>query len=92
MDTLLESKPIQFTGKTAFAIGLIGGALNLITRMEFLQTGIVIVSGILGIIFVVYKIAMIRLQYFEKIQEMKKAGKKIPKFFSWKSQKNNSKK
>ena len=92
MDSLFDSKPIEIAGKSAFAIGLFGGILNLITRMEILQTPIVILSGVLGLIFMFLKIAMIYLQYHDKIQEMKKEGKEIPKFFSWLSRKNNTKK
>ena len=66
----LESKPIQISGKGLFLLGIIGGILNLITRMEFLQASIIIVSVILGIIFMVFKIQMIRLSIKEKKRQM----------------------
>lgn len=67
---VLDSKPIQFSGKSLFLLGIIGGILNLITRMEFLQASVIIISGILGIIFMVLKIQMIRLTIKEKKRQI----------------------
>jgi len=77
---LLESKPIQFTGKSLFVIGFIGGALNLISRMELLQSTIVIISGVLGVIFMVYKLRIIRIDLIERNEKRIAAGKKPIRF------------
>lgn len=65
-----ESKSVQTTGKTLFIFGFVLGIFNLIARMEILQASVVIVSGILGIIFMIYKIQMIRLNLEQKKRDM----------------------
>ena len=76
VDQIFESKPIQFSGKGVFLFTLIFGTLNLLTRMEYIQGTIVIISGILGIIFITYKLRVIRIDIIERNEKRIADGKK----------------
>ena len=93
MEAILESKPIQFSGKLAFIFSLVGATINLIYRMQILNTTIVIVSGALGIVFIIYKIQKIRIEIIEKNENRIKEGKspvEFPLSLKWKRKKSKN--
>ena len=94
LERLLEKREIQFAGKLSFLIGLVGGALNIIVRMTILHEAIVICSGVLGLIFMFYKLHKVRMDIIEQNEKRVAAGKKpitvgyrVKKLFSRKSKK-----
>ena len=76
IDQVFESKPIQASGKAMLLFAFLGGASNLILRMEIIQPTIVIISGILGIIYIVFKLRVIRIDIIERNEKRIAEGKK----------------
>ena len=91
-EEILESKPIQITGKTTFVIAFAGTAVNYISQMEIIQPTILVISGILGIIFAAYKVVHVRIQIIETNEKRIAEGKKPITLKFWKWKKLNSKK
>ena len=80
-ETILDSRSIQFAGRTSFVLSIGGWTVNKLSQMEFIQTWIVIATGIFSIIYFAYKIWIARTEIIEINEKRVAEGKDPIKFF-----------
>ena len=93
VEEIFESRPVQFTGKTAvvlsilFNLGLSTWIKNDKVRQFFadmdLNNTFVLITSALGIIFLLIKIVSAWTAFVEKIEERVESGKRVSKFIRY---------
>ena len=83
IETLLRDRNVQNVGGGMLILSIVGGIINLITKMEIINPALITISSFIGIAIMYYKLKMIHFEYIER-KERRKA-ENLPEIkFRWK--------